>query len=87
MTDYEFSHDWKDHHSKLLDVSAEVSFYYGVFRQLRSILDGEDIADKKADSMVFILTMHVENLAGPRLYPVICKHIPEMGESDDCSSR
>ena len=63
MTDYEFLHDWKDHHSKLLDVSAEVSFYYGVFRQLRLVLDGENIADKKADRMAFILTLHVEDLA------------------------
>ena len=80
MTDYEFLHDWKDHHSKLLDVSAEVSFYYGVFRQLRLVLDGENIADKKADRMAFILTLHVEDLAGPKLYPVICKHIPECSD-------
>ena len=87
MNQYEFSSWWREGHPKLLDVSSEVPFYYGVYQRIADILKGGAmVIDKSvkpykarmmADTAAVSYTHFVEDLAGPFTFDIISRHIPD----------
>ena len=81
MNQYEFSKWWREEHPKLLDVSSEVSFFYGVYQRIADILLGgamvidksvkADKARMMADTAAVCYTHYVEDLAGARTFEII----------------
>ena len=87
MNQYEFYKWWREEHPKLLDVSSEVPFYYGVYQRIADILQGgamvidksvkADKARMMTDTAAVCYTHFVEDLAGARTFEIISRHIPD----------